>query len=296
MDGFPWAYFPLFVGNSASRFETLRRVVADMGLAEPEDRHIVNIGDCRHFLISAEKQHVRRKSPVVLLSHYDAVPGSPGANDNGAAVFMLLALAAELRRNGAQDWLVILSDKEEVPEAGGISQQGAYLLASCLSRTALADSPFFILDSLGRGDTIVISTTADMMLRGMESRAARNRAHSMQTLRGRALRSAAKAGIDRTLLFPTPFSDDAGFLLAGLAAQTITALPHAEAQRALAATRRRTLSTRLNGEATLPFLETAHTDRPYTWQLMNSSEDKISTLTPENFPRIIRFLSLLCNG
>jgi peptidase M28-like protein len=41
---------------------------------------------------------VGRGDPVLLLaSHHDAVPGSPGANDNAAAVGILLALAARLR-------------------------------------------------------------------------------------------------------------------------------------------------------------------------------------------------------
>ena len=45
---------------------------------------------------------------LVLCAHHDAVPGSPGANDNAAAVGMLLHLIPRLRPRIPRGWRVRL--------------------------------------------------------------------------------------------------------------------------------------------------------------------------------------------
>jgi hypothetical protein len=292
--GLLWAWFPSFIG-STDRFERLRSIVSAAGLAESGDRHIVRVANaagrpCPHFLISAETQHLERKPPAVLLAHYDAAEGSPGANDNAAAVFMLLGLAQQLRREHIPDWLIIFTGGEELARGESVTNQGSYTLARCFARTSLASSRFFILDCMGRGDTVVISTTAGLLARGSTAGAAAM-AHKTRALRERALAACARAGQDRVLLLPAPFSDDAGFLRAGLAAQTITVLPHAEAQTVLASSRRGTYGGRFDGAR--PPASNSTASSPETWRLINTPQDTSAALTPQNFVRMERVMEEL---
>ncbi len=85
-------------------------------------------------------------SPL-FCAHYDAVPGSSGANDNGAAVCILIDLALELRRRGISARFVFF-DGEETKNAG------SRLYVSQLNRADLTS--VINLDVCGYGDTLVI--------------------------------------------------------------------------------------------------------------------------------------------
>jgi hypothetical protein len=101
--------------------------------------------------------------------------------------------------------------------------------------------------------------------------------------------------MERVKLIPTPFSDDAGFLRAGLAAQTITMLPASEAAAFAALVR----STPAYADALVTReAQAAHDTQliPETWRRLNGPEDRQSHLTPENFPDVVRFIRALCRG
>lgn len=82
----------------------------------------------------------------LLCAHYDAYPGSPGANDNAAALCILLALAKELPRRGVRAAFAFL-DGEEHGHAGG------KLLAAQPPRSY---SVVVNLDMCGYGDTLAV--------------------------------------------------------------------------------------------------------------------------------------------
>jgi hypothetical protein len=97
------------------------------------------------------------------------------------------------------------------------------------------------------------------------------------------------------LLAPTPFSDDAGFLRAGLSAQTITALPSEEAAGLASLLRNKPEfinalisreAQKIEGELLLP----------ETWRVFNSPADGPDRLTPKNFSRVVKFACALCRG
>lgn len=60
---------------------------------------------------------------VLLVAHYDSVPGSPGASDDGAAVVALLETARALRAGPVlrNDVIVLLSDAEEIGLLGALA-------------------------------------------------------------------------------------------------------------------------------------------------------------------------------
>ena len=91
---------------------------------------------------------------------------------------------------------------------------------------------------------------------------------------------------------PTPFSDDAGFLRAGLAAQTITGLPACEA-RAFAALAR---SNPLNVLALINRQQKAMRGKliiPATWQNLNGPQDTTAMLTNQHIPNVVKFIMAL---
>ena len=226
-DVLPQSFFA-FLEPSCDRFGVLFAHLAERGLCPTA----AEIAGSRHIVLAPGRTPFQAKPGIVLAAHYDRAPGSPGANDNSAAVFQLAAAAARLRESGTDGWLVVFTDREEAASGEGARGQGAYALAEGFKAIGLADARFFIFDACGRGDTIIVSTTVEALASGtgQTKRAARD-------LRLLALETGRSSAGGRILLAPTPFSDDAGFLAAGLAAQTITLLPAKEAA-ALAGTLR----------------------------------------------------------
>jgi hypothetical protein len=235
----------------------------------------------------------RGQSPVILAAHYDRVPGSPGANDNSAAVFQLLLVAKKLGAGESGRWIIIFTDKEELLAGEGIQDQGAFGLAENLRRWGLGEARVFIFDACGTGDTLVISNTTDYFLKNDERPGLRKTRRLVQDLRDQALKTARQLHLDKVLLIPTPFSDDAGFLRAGIPAQTITTLPAGEAAPYAGILRKRPDFAELLIFGALR--ETA--DRlliPETWRIINGPADSPSRLTPESWSRVIRFAAALC--
>jgi hypothetical protein len=113
-------------------------------------------------------------------------------------------------------------------------------------------------------------------------------------LRKFALDTARNLNMAKVLLAPTPFSDDAGFLRAGLIAQTITMLPSKECIQLVA-------DIRKNPEFAEALIkaEMRQANRsmsiPDTWRSLNSRFDSHLRLTPEYFRTVIRFAEALCS-
>jgi hypothetical protein len=288
----PYHRFNDFIAVDGNRFDVLTSLLDELKLAY----RVVTIAGKRHIFISSASSlfdQEAKKKPVVLVAHYDCVPGSPGANDNGAAVFMLAETARRLRGKPANDWLLIFTDKEELEQGESLKNQGSYLLAKGFRETGLGAGRFFIFDACGRGDTLIISTTADYLLKNEHGKGSAALKNQLRLLRMTALKAAENSGQTRFLLLPTPFSDDAGFLRSGLAAQTITVLPAKEAAEFASVARYNDLY--INALISSGRKERHEKNRfPETWRLLNSPHDKESTLNEGNFENIIQFALELC--
>jgi hypothetical protein len=290
----PWHRFFEFIDPEADRYKVLSLVIDELGL----NSRVLQIEGKRHFFILPRGQGMeggfpfRGQSPVILVAHYDRVAGSAGANDNSAAVFQLLKTALRLVESGTSYWIIIFTDKEELSKGEGIQDQGSFTLAEYLRKGGIGDARLFIFDACGSGDTIIISSVTDYLLKNEERPGILKARQLIQELRGKALDTAHFLNIDKVLLIPTPFSDDAGFLKAGLPAQTITILPGKEAAAF-------TSMLRLRPEFADVLISGARNsvDRrliPETWRNLNSPSDSYLRLTPGNYDRIIRFAAALC--
>ena len=107
--------------------------------------------------------------------------------------------------------------------------------------------------------------------------------------------------MEKVLLVPTHFSDDAGFLLAGLAAQTITVLPSEEAAdlASLLRTKPEFIDALISREALFATQANPQTGTklriPETWRSLNGPEDGPQRLTPRHYKRVVTFACELCH-
>ena len=231
-----------------------------------------------------------RRPPSILVAHYDRAADSPGANDNSAGVFLLLETAIKLKSGNVKNWVIIFTDKEEINSGESIQTQGAYTLAVAFKNSKMENPKIFCFDACGTGDTLIISTTADYLLK---DRGRKELQESVLELQKLALDTARNLGMKKALLAPTPLSDDAGFLMAGLAAQAITMLPSAECIPLVAELRKNPdfAHSLINAE----LRQDARTRAiPETWRCLNSPSDSYLRLTPEHFRTVVRFAEALC--
>jgi len=295
----PYDRFFDFIAPDADRFAVLFEHVQHLDI----NTLVVSIEGNRHFFLFPNGINLklspgsafpfRGENPIVLTAHYDRVDGSPGANDNSAAVFMLLKAALRLGELGLNRWIIVFTDKEELRSGEGIREQGSYSLAKKLCRLGLENARVFNFDACGTGETFVVSSTADYLLEKNQKPSFRKTSQRMKALRERVFDAARKLHISHMLSVPTPFSDDAGFLQGGIPSQTITMLPSGEAAPFASLLRNRPDFA----DAVIAGMAKDSADRqllPETWRCINGPADSHSRLTPENFERIVRFAVELC--
>lgn len=289
LKGIPWYRFKDFLSLTANRFSILKELLDEAKV----EYSVLDIGGNRHLVIAPpppEEEYLRRP-PIILVAHYDRAQGSPGANDNSAGVFILLEAAINLKRDNAKNWIIIFTDKEELKTGESIQTQGAYTLATGLKNVKMEKTKIFCFDACGAGDTLLISTTLEYLLK--KEGGGEKMRESIIELRNFALDTSRNLGMNKVLLAPVPFSDDAGFFRAGLAAQTITILPSSECIQLVSELRKNLEFTEvlINAE-----LRKANRSKsiPETWRYLNSPSDSYLRLTPQHFRVWRRFAEALC--
>jgi hypothetical protein len=288
LKGIPWQSFKEFISPQANRFELLKKIIEEAAL----DYTVLELAGNRHFFLSPpQTEKSSSAGQPILVAHYDRCDGSPGANDNSAGVFLLLETAIKLKTRSEKNWLMIFTDKEELQCGQSIMAQGAYTLALGLKNSKMKGASIFCFDACGCGDTLVISTTADYLLKKEGNGEKLQKA--VMGLQKLALSTARSLRMEKVLLAPTPFSDDAGFLRAGLAAQTVTMLPSAECVRLVSELRKNPdiAGALINAE----LRQNCHEKSiPETWRSLNGPGDSHLRLTPQHFRAVTRFAEALC--
>lgn len=286
-----------FIAPGADRYSILTERIDTLGLSST----VISIAGNRHVFIFPPGQKSLReakgvfpfkgKNPFLLSAHYDRVEGSPGANDNSIAVFHLLKAAAILAREKIDDWIIVFTDKEEITEGESFQDQGSYSMAEKLKSWGLEKANIFNFDACGTGSVFVFSCTGDLILKDSERENIQKVHKRISLLRDHALKKAYMIRLDKVLLLPTPFSDDAGFLRAGLAAQTITMLPaeEAAAYEALIKSRSDFANLLISGQ-----LKEERALLPQTWLNLNNNSDTADKLTPQYFAKVVEFMVELC--
>jgi hypothetical protein len=291
-------YFDFIAGN-ADRYAILLEQMETLRL----NSAVITVAGNRHLFIFPPGQKslrcaggvfpFRGQSPYILSAHYDRVAGSPGANDNSIAVFHLLKAAILFNQRGIDNWIIIFTDKEEISAGESLEDQGSFTLAEKIKSWGLEKAKIYNFDTCGCGNAFIFSTTTDHMLKDNSRPYILNVRKSIIHLRNHALKTADLLRLDKVLLAPTPFSDDVGFLRAGLAAQTITMLPAEEADKyeALLRVRNEFADLIISGAIKAPH---EYRQLPETWRSLNNASDIPSRLTPQFFEQVVQFAVELC--
>lgn len=188
-----------------------------------------------------------------VIAHYDRVAGSPGANDNSAAVFSMLEWALRLSKiSSFHNIRLIFTDGEELGEEG-VSSQGAFPLAALFRKLGITED-VFVFDCMGRGEVPVFAETI------LPKGASRNFVNQFCALEARTQKLLMEASGGKWFTLPVNYSDNASFIANGIPAVAITMLPSSEIS-----------------DAAIGKVE------PETWKLLHTPEDNFESLTPVSF-------------
>ena len=241
-------------------------------------------GGGKHILVSPRRQKpfLPDRCRKILTAHYDRYPDSPGANDNAAAVFILLKHIDALQNaDYPHNTLILFTDREELQEGDSVKDQGAWQLAEVWPEDQKQRDLFIVLDMCGIGDTLIWGRTAGK-IPGLD----RGRlAPLYASLKDLLFRFSRHEAMDINDLF----SDDLGFLLQGMTALQISMLPWKEALEW-----KKELSLRekasIREEEDASSLKKSIKYLPPSWRNNHSPEDSLSTLEERSFKIMGTFL------
>jgi hypothetical protein len=250
----------------------------------------VPLGNAEHLVVQFPATAYNPTFHIkTILAHYDRFPGSPGANDNSAAVCQVMDWAVRLQQKPRlHNVRIIFTDGEEVAAGDTVAQMGSFSIASRLKSHGSVNDDVYVFDCTGRGDVAVLSKA------GLQSRgdaAFQKRFASLYHRTEDLLRAVSP---EAWFSLPVPYSDNAGFLACGIPAVCITMLPAAEASAYLQELRQdKTLEQQVMARghrdpAVAPRL-------PVTWQLLHTKDDIYPTLTPRSFALMGKLLDKLGN-
>jgi len=259
----------------------------------------VSFSTGQHLLVNYPKTAYHKHSKEkIIVAHYDRLSNTQGANDNSAACFILMQFALYLASlSYPHNIKMIFTDSEEAGKEG-IVQQGAYKLALAFRQLGMADADIYIFDMCGRGDMLIFSLSG---LYGRES----SKISSLFALHKKASGYAKLAGCPYLSIL-TAYSDNAGFVAAGLNAQLITVLPKDEAYilKTYLESEERIIEMGLEKKQIIDaIIKNEKIERyshfakiiPYTWQLMHTQDDKLHTLTDSSFELVMKYLKKLAH-
>ncbi len=260
-----------FISAGCDRAAFIQRELNRAGLEAP----ILSMEGKNHIYVKFPQSQYNPAFRIkTVISHYDRFPGSPGANDNSAAVFCLIEWAAQLARF-AQNTVVepvettavshcgapqgyfhnirlIFTDGEELGTAG-VAEQGAFPLAQVFRRLGITNDDIFVFDCMGRGDVPILTQTK------LPYGAPAKFVKAFGELEQRAATLLQSSANGRWFSLPCNYSDNASFIANGIPAVAITMLPSAEVTAATQGI------------------------QPQTWKLLHTGGDNIASLMPQSF-------------
>jgi len=105
----------------------IRQQMQQWGTVETDEFHVQGKAYKNLVLNLPATQAGRRQPPILIAAHYDAVPGSPGADDNATGVAVLLELARSLAAEPANYPIRLVAFDMEEYGLRGSSQYAADL-------------------------------------------------------------------------------------------------------------------------------------------------------------------------
>lgn len=276
-DNARWAFLKAFTEKNCDRFSFIKEFLERVAIPFS----VLHIDDKKHFYIQFNKTSYTPMFNIkTVIAHYDRDENSPGANDNSASVFQLIDWARQLSTSiDLHNVRIILTDGEEL---GSAKEQGAYGIASVFNRLGIKNDSVYVLDGCGRGEVLVVSSTGKNAPGNSQFR------KKFSSLYEESIALARAVAPESWITVPVPYSDNAGFIAAGIPAIALTVLPKDEATAYM-----RTLQKERKFEKEVLAQRADKTKLPKTWNLMHSEGDTIESLTDESFDLMASFLDAL---
>ena len=290
--------FQKFIAPDCDRRQFILDMLKDFGVpAVP-----LSLEGAHHILVkfppTAYNPQYKMKT---VLAHYDRVDTSPGANDNSAAVFQIIYWARRLLRfPGFHNVQIIFSDGEDMGGSEGVSEQGAFGIATKSRSLGLTQQDVYAFDCCGRGDFVILSQAG----KGKGSISFQRQFNSLVERTEDLIKSVAGR---KWAPLPVPYSDNAGFLACGIPAVAITLLPAQEVVSYLrelkqhpglqAAVMKSSQGQEVGARKIKPLEPYQVQEKmPMTWRLLHTEYDNLASLTPESFPLMEALLDALAKA
>ena len=266
--------FETFISPDCNRCQFIINTLAKYGVQSS----IVPINDSKHILVKFPMTSYNPMFRIkTIIVHYDRVENSPGANDNSAAVFQVMMWAIRLSKmNTPHNVRIFFTDGEELGSSCGVSEQGAFGIASKFRSLGILNDDVYVFDCCGRGDLPVISIAG----KGVGNDSFKKKFDSLVSRTEDLLRTVSP---EKWLSLPVPYSDNASFLACGIPAVAITILPSEEATLYLQNLQKSPASKQ-------------DKNVPKTWQLLHTPQDDLSSLNPEAFKLMDSILNTIAKS
>lgn len=212
--------FKKYISPGCDRLSFLRGYLLQNGV----QTSVVKLEGKNHIYVNFPSSSYNPTFKIkTIISHYDRVQKSSGANDNSFANFALADFAARLCENPAQvhNIRIFFTDGEELGEEG-VSAQGAFALADLFRKLGIKNDDVYVFDSCGRGNVAVLARA------GLDAKTSGAFKKSFLGLYRRTAELLKSSSQNSWLTLPVPYSDNAGFLACGIPAVAITFLPEDE--------------------------------------------------------------------
>jgi hypothetical protein len=289
--------FSRFTAYDCDRTAFVQKYLSDRSVATS----IVPIDGKKHIYVNFPSSSYNPMFKIkTVVVHYDRAEGSPGANDNSAAVFSVMDWSVRLIQSSViHNVRIFFTDGEELGSSGGVRNQGAFGIAALFRKLGITSDDVYVFDACGRGEVPVIARTVP----GINVSSSFRR--KFNDLYDRTVALIRTVSPQKWLSLPVPYSDNAGFLACGIPAVAVTLLPSAEAENYMHELLRtkdlefvvmnRSVETAdaAVSEAQLLRKFECRKKMPPTWQLFHTENDNEKSLTPESFSLMERLLAAL---
>ena len=277
-----------YISDSCDRANFIQNYLKKNGV----DSKRICLDSKEHILVQFESRFYNPAFKIkTIISHYDRVEGSPGANDNSACNFMLMKWAVFLQTfKTFHNVRIFFTDGEELGKERGIVEQGSYGLATTFKRLGITNDDIYVFDSCGRGDVALLSKLV------VQEKSLLSFRKKYSDLHSRTMKLLQQSAPGHWICLPVPYSDNASFLACGIPAVAITILPADEATLYA-----KKLFENPDLENSVLNRQTARDKKelkkmlPLTWQLFHTPQDNAESLTESAFCLMNKILFALSN-
>ena len=284
--------FQKYIASDCDRLSFLQNYLSERGVSSS----VISLGEKKHLYVNFPSTTYNPMFKIkTIISHYDRVAGSPGANDNSLANFALADFASALcKSRQVHNVRIFFTDGEELG-AEGVSSQGAFALADLFRKLGIVNDDVYVFDACGRGEVAILARA------GLDSKIVGQFKKKFLDLYERTQNLLRKSMPNSWMTLPVPYSDNAGFLACGIPAVAITFLPKDEVSfyysnlMADKNLEKAVMNCRIDSEpknaTDLSIQKFKYIEKmPKTWRLFHTEYDNYLSLTSESYVLIKKIL------